>query len=278
MCLIKLLYIICNPPTLHTLFYVHPGQAASSGEGQPGIPGAAHRDGSSVEQLLMSPLLPGWQTETAGAGRQGWSLCLLMFGPGFSFLRVIFNEIHRVVGTGWFLQITRINWIFLSYKCVVEQVSVFKVVPFRKPLNVTLKRCTTDDLVLRKWLVPFLLFRELQPTSQETAVWRMPSWPRSSLTQRYATLHLKWISSHPWFGFLNADISSPPLAFNLMGIPLPASSIFPLYIFPMWVNFLWFVTRNCRHTTPVCLRARAAVKPATRCAWLQQCRKVRATV
>lgn len=47
------------------------GQAASSGESQPSVPGAAGGDGSAVGQLLVSPLLPGRQTETAGPGRQG---------------------------------------------------------------------------------------------------------------------------------------------------------------------------------------------------------------
>lgn len=50
------------------LWFVRPGQAGSSDEGQPGLPGAACRDGGSVGQLLMSPLLPGRQTETAGTG------------------------------------------------------------------------------------------------------------------------------------------------------------------------------------------------------------------
>ena len=48
-----------------------PGQAESPGFRQPGIHGAAQRDGGPVGQLLLRPLLPGGQTETAGAGQQG---------------------------------------------------------------------------------------------------------------------------------------------------------------------------------------------------------------
>lgn len=47
------------------------------------------------------------------------------------------------------------------------------------------------------------------------------------------------------------------------------------------VVFLWvffFFSRNCLHTTPVCLKGRMAVRPAMRCAWLQLWRKVRTTV
>lgn len=44
------------------------------------------------------------------------------------------------------------------------------------------------------------------------------------------------------------------------------------------VEFLCFISRNCLLTTPVCLRRTTVVKPATRCAWLQLCRKVRTKV
>ena len=50
-----------------------PGQAESPGFRQPVIQGAARRDGGPVGQLLLRPLLPGGQTETAGAGQQGGS-------------------------------------------------------------------------------------------------------------------------------------------------------------------------------------------------------------
>lgn len=76
-------YLYC-PFKLFTcfVFFIHPGQAGSSGEGQPGVPGAAHWDGVSVEQLLRSHVLSGRQAETAGAGRQGWCEVLASFGVG----------------------------------------------------------------------------------------------------------------------------------------------------------------------------------------------------
>lgn len=63
------LYHYCNIclSVLH-LWYVHTGQAEGSGVGQPGVSGPVSWDGGSVGQLLMSPLLSGRQTKTAGAG------------------------------------------------------------------------------------------------------------------------------------------------------------------------------------------------------------------
>lgn len=37
-------------------------------------------------------------------------------------------------------------------------------------------------------------------------------------------------------------------------------------------------SRNCQLTTPDYLRGRMAAKPATKCAWLQLCRKVKSFI
>lgn len=103
-------------------------------------------------------------------------------------------------------------------ECVVELVSVFKVVPFRKPLNVTCKRCTPDDPVLRKWLMVMvpeaflfffssgnynLLLRKL--LSGGCRAGSEVPWLKGNIThyiKGYITLKNKILSSVVWFSEL----------------------------------------------------------------------------
>lgn len=55
-------------------------------------------------------------------------------------------------------------------------------------------------------------------------------------------------------------------------VPLLTVSSGDLHLFPLCVCVF---SRNCLLTILVYLRGRMAAKPATKCAWLQLCRKVR---
>lgn len=198
-------------------WYVCPGQAGSSGEGQPGLPGAACRDGGSVGQLLVSSLLPGRQTETAGTGWQGgilynlensnnviWHFCIIgacfwdWAGKFYFFWSASVSDpeshwrcsscplpllslLRCYICTK---NVQRKKLKYFSGSCQQEATeprtsrghcrwsrTVKPVTPVRK--------CMAHEVFLL-----FLVFRELPPTSQETAAWRMLSWLRSSLTQR----------------------------------------------------------------------------------------------
>lgn len=99
------------------LLYVHPGQSVCFGEGQQGIPGASRWGRGSVGQLLVSSLLSGRPTETAGARPQGGILYHLMQSSGKLWQKTFLSgnikwNIHCVVRTGWISQMLRQKVLF----------------------------------------------------------------------------------------------------------------------------------------------------------------------
>ena len=172
------------------LWFVCPGQAGSSGEGQPGLPGAACGDGGSVGQLLVSSLLPGRQTETAGTGWQGGILNHLIHVSVFDQTVKTWFDISAssplVLELNWtdLLFLARVcfwSWIPLellflpsslfslsSYIWKINvQVETKSITPLvcvsRRPLNPELPEVTAGDPELwprweNAWLMKFFCF------------------------------------------------------------------------------------------------------------------------